>query len=139
MAKRVRTSRSSHRPGGQGPSRTKSSDTSASEDDDGQQAMPAEDIGATYSEVEVDEEAAAAVAATAAPAATATAEAPRKPRRRARRAKKARPDDLAAISTAETVWVRSDLRRIGIVSVILIVALAVCWVIFGVMDVLSLY
>jgi hypothetical protein len=63
----------------------------------------------------------------------------KKSRRRARRRTKARPDDLAARAAAETVWVREDLRRIGIVSLILVVTLAVAWLVFGVMDVLGLY
>jgi hypothetical protein len=146
VAKRVRGSHSTHRPGGQGPSRTKktSDDPLDGEDD----VLPAtsvddsdaEDLGAAYTEVEVDEVAAAAVAATAAPAAVAETTKPRRAKRRAkRRQNKARPDDLTARSAAENVWVRADLRRIGIVSVILIASLAVAWLIFGVLDVLNLY
>ena len=64
---------------------------------------------------------------------------PSPPRRRERRRPKQRTDDLTSRAAAENVWVREDLRRIGIVSVVLLVALAVCWVIFGMLDVLSLY
>ena len=89
----------------------------------------------------MDESAVAALAAaTATPAEPATQPEPRRSRRRdRRRGAKQRSDDLAARAAAETVWVRADLRRIGIVSVILLVALAVSWVIFGLLDVLSLY
>jgi len=58
--------------------------------------------------------------------------------RRARRAK-TRPDDLAARAAAENGWVREDLRRIWIVSAILMAALAVSWVLFVALDVLGLY
>ena len=142
MAKRVRGSRSSHRPGGQGPSRTKkTSDDAASVSADAAQAAPGDDVltDADYSEVEVDEVAAAAVAATSTTAAAEASEAKPRRRRDRRRVRKQRPDDLEARAKAETVWVRSDLRRIGIISVILFVALAVCWVIFGVIDVLNVY
>lgn len=145
MAKRVRSSRSTHRPGGQGPSRTKTtSDAALDDQDDVLQAASVddgsvEDLDATYTEVEVDEVAAAAVAATAAPAAAETTTPRRAKRRAKRRQNKARPDDLTARATAENVWVREDLRRIGIVSVILIATLAVAYLIFGVLDVLNLY
>jgi hypothetical protein len=59
--------------------------------------------------------------------------------RRTRRRTKARPNDLTARASAETVWVRADLRRIGIVSAILLVALGLAWVVFVVTDVLGLY
>lgn len=144
MAKRTRASRSAHRPGGQGPSRTKkASDAELSSATADAEVSTAEDIGATYSDVEVDEVAAAAIAAATASQAT---EAPpeARPGRRARRrtartSKKRNQDDLASRATAETVWVRADLRRIGVVSVVLFVALAVAYVVFGVVDVLNLY
>ena len=146
MAKRTQASRSAHRPGGQGPSRAKK--TSGTEPSSGNpvdaEVSAAEDIGATYSDVEVDEVAAAAVAAAATSQATEAppaAKSGRRVRRRAARTskKKRNQDDLAARSAAETVWVRADLRRIGIVSIVLFVALAVAYVIFGVVDVLNLY
>ena len=37
------------------------------------------------------------------------------------------------------MWVREDLRRIGVVSLVLFVALAVAYVVFGMLDVLNLY
>jgi hypothetical protein len=107
------------------------------------EVLAADEIGAEY--VEVDEVAAAAVAAATAPAATAaTAEAPPSEGKRAkgrtrRKTGRKSQDELAARSAAENVWVREDLRRIGIVSVILIVALAVFFIVFGVVDVLNLY
>ena len=143
MAKRTRASRSSRRPGGQGPSRTKKS--SGAETGSATPAEPevtsAEEIGATYSDVEVDEVAAAAVAATTSNAtATEEPETGRRSRRRKReRSGKKSQDELAARAAAEDVWVREDLRRIGVVSLILLIALAVAYVIFGVMDVLNLY
>jgi hypothetical protein len=146
VAKRVRRSRSAHRPGGQGPSRAKKTpESEAPSVDEVLEAEPAEELpsGFTDSEVEVDEVAAAAVAETTAVAATATqaesSEARPTRRRDRRRTRKQRPDDLEARAAAETVWVRADLRRIGIVSLVLFAALAVCWVVFGVVDVLDLY
>jgi hypothetical protein len=62
-----------------------------------------------------------------------------KPSRRARRSARSRPDDLAARAAAEDVWVRADLRRIGIISAVLLAGLAVAWVIFVLLDVLGLY
>lgn len=143
MAKRTRASRSAHRPGGQGPNRMKKS--SGAEASPATPADPAvstaEDIGAAYSEVEVDEVTAAAIAA-----ATTTAETTSEPttgrrsrRRAARSTKRKGRDDLESRAAAEIVWVRADLRRIGVVSVILILALGAAYVVFGVMDVLGLY
>ena len=142
MAKRTQASRSAHRPGGQGPSRKKTSGAEAgSSTADEAKASSTEEIGASYSEVQVDEVAAAAVAAASS---TQVAEEPTSGRRSRRRArgrsstKKSR-DDLASRAAAEDVWVRDDLRRIAIVSVILVAALALAYLVFGVMDVLSLY
>ena len=140
MAKRTRASRSAHRPGGQGPSRAKKTSGAepSLESPIDAEVSAAEDIGATYSDVEVDEVAAATTSqATEAPPA---AKSGRRVRRRAARTSKKRSqDDLATRSAAETVWVRADLRRIGIVSIVLFVGLAVAYVIFGVVDVLNLY
>lgn len=145
MAKRTRASRSAHRPGGQGPSRTKR--------ESGAEASPAAPVGSTSgraeddavrrSEVEVDEVAVAAVAA-----ATTTPEEPpaqerpagkRSRRRAARSSKRKSQDDLASRAAAETAWVRGDLRRIGVVSIVLVTLLAVSYVLFGMLDVLGLY
>ena len=145
MAKRTRASRSAHRPGGPGPSRAKKTSGAepSPENPVDAEVSAAEDIGATYSDVEVDEVAAAAIAAATTSQATA-APPEAKPGRRARRrtartSKKRNQDDLASRATAETVWVRADLRRIGVVSVVLFVALAVAYVVFGIVDVLNLY
>jgi hypothetical protein len=143
VAKRTRASRSARRPGGQGPSRTKKTSEAGTSP-----AIPtepevsgAEEIGASYQEVEVDEVAAAAVAATAKTPRSEDEVTGRRARRRARgrTAKKRSQQDLASRAAAETAWVREDLRRIGVVSVVLLAALAIAYVVFGVMDVLSLY
>ncbi len=142
MAKRTRASRSARRPGGQGPSRTKKTGAEQSSATPPEsQVSSAEDIGASYQEVGVDEVAAAAVAATAKPAPSEEGLTGRRARRRSRgrSAKKKGQEDLASRAAAETVWVREDLRRIGIVSIVLIAALAVAYVVFGMLDVLSLY
>lgn len=120
MAKRVRGSRSSHRPGGQGPSRTTKTDQAASSDADIDLAVETVETG--YTELAIDESPAA----------------PAKPRR-ARRSERARADSLPARAAAEDAYVREDLRRIGVVSLILVIGLAVAWVLFVPMDLLSLY
>jgi hypothetical protein len=144
VAKRVRGSRSAHRPGGQGPNRTKrTSETAPLAADDLELAGAGESVtDADYIEVEVDEEAVAALAAvTPAPAAEAEAQPQptRSPRRARRSSRKQRSGDLATRAASEDVWVRADLRRIGLVSVVLLVALAACWFVFGFLDVLDLY
>jgi hypothetical protein len=89
----------------------------------------------------VDEVAAAAIASATASQTTEEQPTGRRARRRAvgRSSKKRGQDDLATRAAAETAWVRGDLRRIGVVSVVLIAALAVAYVVFGVVDVLNLY
>jgi hypothetical protein len=130
VAKRPRASRASHRPGGQGPTRSrKSGDTSMSDAAYGPETSSGADIDAAvetvesgYSELMVDE---------TTPATTRT--------RRVRRSIKARADSLPVRAAAEDAFVREDLRRIGIVTVVLVIGLAVAWVLFFAMDVLGLY
>ena len=131
MARRTRASRSAHRPGGQGPSRTKKSDgDAASADADAKQTTDAdidaavETVTAEYTELAIEE---------AAPAAAPTK------RRRTRRSARAQAESLEGRAAAENVFVRADLRRIGMISVILLTGLLVAWIVFVVMDVLSLY
>jgi hypothetical protein len=52
---------------------------------------------------------------------------------------KVKADSLEARVAAEDVYVREDLRRIGLVSAILISSLLAAWVVFVVLDVLDLY
>lgn len=128
MAKRVRGSRSSHRPGGQGPSRSRgTNDPGADTDFDGE-GLVGPDIDAAlqtveagYTELGVD----TAMHAT--------------PSRRSRRSTRVRADSLSVRSTAEDAFVREDLRRIGMVSAVLIIGLAIAWVLLVAMDLLGLY
>lgn len=130
MAKRVRGSRSNYRPGGQGPSRTTKTDETGANDAvfDSEMAAGAdidaavETVEAGYTELAVEE--------TAAPTTKS---------RRARRSTRARADSLPSRAAAEDAFVREDLRRIGAVSLILVIGLAVAWVLFYVMDLLGLY
>jgi hypothetical protein len=46
---------------------------------------------------------------------------------------------LTSRAAAEDAFVREDLRRIGAVSFILIIGLALAWVLFYAMDLLGLY
>jgi len=130
VAKRVRGSRSSHRPGGQGPSRTKK----ASDDT----ASPTADVSETSADVDID---AAVDAADMEITEIAIEEpAPTAPRaRRARRGTKIKADSLVARATAENVYVREDLRRIGIVSATLLSGLLIAWLLLAPMDLLGLY
>jgi hypothetical protein len=101
----------------------------------------AEEIGATYTEVEVDEEAAAAIAAvtTTTPQPEQAAPGRRAQRRvRGRSGRKSR-DELSARAAAEDAWVRADLRRIAFVSVVLLAMLAIAYLVLGVVDVLGWY
>lgn len=146
MAKRVRASRSAHRPGGQGPSRSrKTSDTptpatapvlSAAPEaaiDDALMAVETEPAEVEYAELTLDEQ-----PAPAAPPPSTTKGAARRARR-ARQAAKTKADSLEARVAAENVYVRQDLRRIASVSGILFIGLAVAWVLFVAVDLLSLY
>jgi hypothetical protein len=129
VAKRVRGSRSSHRPGGQGPSRTKTDEASISDPALAPDASAGVDIDAAvgtveagYTELAIDE---SAVPATKT--------------RRVRRTTKARSDSLSVRAAAEDAFVREDLRRIGVVSLVLVIGLAVAWLLFVAMDLLGLY
>lgn len=137
MAKRSRASRSAHRPGGQGPTRSKKpadaadapgeSAVASSPEVDVDAAVDAADaVEAGYTELTIEEAAPAPAAAGAT-------------RRRSRRRAKAKSDDLEVRAASESVWVRSDLRRIAVVSAVMLVTLAVAWVLFVLLDVLRLY
>jgi hypothetical protein len=129
MAKRIRGSRSAHRPGGQAPARTRRSPDSVStaaatgfRDDWDEGIEEAIDIV-------VLEEAAISFDERAAPVAHS------RPVKRV----KVKADSLDARVAAEDVYVREDLRRIAVVSAILIVSLIAAWVVFVPLDVLGLY
>jgi hypothetical protein len=65
----------------------------------------------------------------------ATAAVATKPRRTAR----VKADSLDARIAAESIYVREDLRRILLVSVVLFAVLAICWFVFVFLNVLDLY
>lgn len=137
MAKRSRASRSAHRPGGQGPTRSKKPVGAPDAPDESVAASPpgvdvdaaveaADPVEAGYTELTIEEAAPASAPARAT-------------RRRSRRRAKAKSDELEVRAASESVWVRADLRRIAFVSAVLLVALAVAWIVFVVLDVLRLY
>ena len=130
MAKRVRGSRSTHRPGGLGPSRVRrTADGSAPAPVDGSMSAWPADIDEAIDSVVVETT-----------EITIEGTDPLVPQpRRARRGVKVKADSLQARVAAENVYVREDLRRIGMVSVILVAALAVAWVLFVFLDLLGLY
>jgi len=130
VAKRVRGSHSTHRPGGLGPSRMRrASDAAAPTTTDiSTMRWDAAIDGAIDSVVlettEITIEEAVAVAPQA---------------RRAARGVKIKADSLEARVAAENVYVREDLHRIGTVAIILLAGLAMAWLLFVVLDVLGLY
>ncbi len=134
MAKRVRGSHSTHKPGGQGPSRTKKT---SSDPEDAATATEA-DIVATDGTVDIDGAMDSVVMQTTELAIEEPAAAPT-PRRRTRRGAKAKADSLESRAAAEDAYVRADLRRIGMVSGMLFVALLVAWLLVVPMNVLGLY
>jgi hypothetical protein len=129
VAKRVRGSHSTHRPGGQAPTRpqrppTASAVTSASGD-----VATADGIGLAIDSV-VLETTEVTIADPVAPALTSS---------RARKRFTVKQDSLQARVAAENIYVREDLRRIAVVSGILISGLAVAWVLFVLLDLFGLY
>lgn len=126
MAKRVRGKRSAYRPGGQGPSRTR--ETESAERD-----VRSPDIDAIIDASGEPIEVAPSETPVAAPAVSS------RKAKTARRSARARAESLEGRAAAEESWVRADLRSITLISVALIVALAIAWVLFVAMDVASLY
>jgi hypothetical protein len=139
VAKRVRGSRSSHRPGGLGPSRTR---------------RPSEELAPAVEPVTAARPVAAVRPETATPPDVVgddvlvletteirldQATPPTPPSARARRPVRIKADSLEARVAAEDVYVREDLRRIGVICALLLAALAVAWVLFVALDLLDLY
>lgn len=130
MAKRVRGSRSAHRPGGQGPVRTRKTAEASS--------PSGADVAPSAWDADVDEAIDLVMMETTeitidetVPVAT--------PARRQRRSARVKADSLQARVAAENVYVLEDLRRIGVVSVFLFVGLLLAWILFVPLDLLGLY
>jgi hypothetical protein len=62
----------------------------------------------------------------------------RKPKA-ARRSSRATAESLEGRAAAEQVWVRDDLRHIGIISAVLFIGLAIAWILFVPRNLLGLY
>ena len=88
-----------------------------------------ETVSGEYTEIALEE----------APAATAAATTTSSRRRRTRRSARAQAESLEGRSAAENTWVREDLRRIGIISVVLLTALLIAWVLLVVVDIFNIY
>lgn len=129
VAKRVRGSRSNHRPGGQGPARTRRTT----------EALPVTRIDVSTGDpgADIDEAIDMVVMETTEITIDETPVAP--PPRRQRRGVKVKPDSLEARVAAENVYVREDLRRIAVVSAALLASLAAAWILFVFLDLLDLY
>ena len=130
MAKRVRGSHSTHRPGGQAPTRPQKPTTASAVSSASGDVASAADIDQAIDSV-VLETTEVTIADPVAPA----------PWRQSRARKRVtvKADSLQARVAAENVYVREDLRRIAVVSGILIAGLAVAWVLFVLLDLLGLY
>lgn len=133
MAKKVRDTHSTHRPGGQGPTHTKK--TSSGTDSS---TAAATDSLSTSSEVDIDGAVDAVTMQGTELQIEEQAPAIAKPRR-ARKATKLKADSLEARSVAENTYVREDLRRIGIISAALVTALLVAWVLLVPLNLAGLY
>jgi hypothetical protein len=125
VAKRIRGQRATHRVAGQ-PARVRQSTPSSPAI---ASSAPAVDIDAAIDDVMMAE----TELAIAEPVVPST------PVGRPRRTVKVKQDSLQARIAAENIYVRDDLRRIGMVSGILFAALAVAWFVFVFLDVLGLY
>ena len=131
MAKKVRGSTTTHRPGGQGPSRNRKTSSTGSSQDvfDAADADPSVDIDGAVETVAMQateigiEEAAPATARS----------------RRSRRGMRVKADSLEARSVAEDTFVREDLRSIGIIAGVLVAGLVIAWVLLVAMNVAGLY
>lgn len=130
MAKRIRGSRSAHRPGGQGPIRIRRTlDAPAS---------PGTGVMATARQTDIDE-AIELVELQTTEITIDEASPIVAPTPRQRRGVRVKADSLQARVAAENVYVREDLRRIGVVSAILISGLLLAWILFVPLDLLNLY
>ncbi len=130
MAKRVRGSHSTHRPGGHPPVRSTRPSTATPETT----AYPTSPAWDADIDSAID-----SVVVETTEVTIADPVAPMPPTARARRRVAVKADSLEARVAAENVYVREDLRRIAVVTGILIAGLAVCWVLFVLLDLLDLY
>ena len=130
MAKRVRGSHSTHRPGGHVPAReqkppatpTAASSTSANAGWDADIDQAIDSVILETTEVTIEDPVAPTPATV-----------------RTRKRVTVKTDSLQARVAAENIYVREDLRRIAVVSAILVAGLAVAWVLIVFLDLLGLY
>jgi hypothetical protein len=130
VAKRVRGSHSTHRPGGHVPVRaqkppatpTAASSTSPNPAWDADIDQAIDSVILETTEVTIEDPVVPVPAAG-----------------RTRKRVTVKSDSLQARVSAENVYVREDLRRIAVVSAILVAGLAVAWVLIVLLDVLGLY
>jgi hypothetical protein len=130
LAKRVRGSHSTHRPGGLAPAHPRGTA--------GSPGTPAGGVTDAQWDTEID----AAIDSLVLETTEVTIEDPvmaARPASRARRRVTVKADSLDARVAAENIYVRQDLRRIGVVSAILVTGLAVAWILFVALDLLNLY
>lgn len=130
MAKRVRGSHSTHRPGGFAPVRQPRPTTTSG-------TAPLAPLTPGWG-TDIDDAMDPFVVETT-EVTIADPVAPTQVAARSRRRVTVKADSLEARVAAENVYVREDLRRIAVVTGILVAALAVCWVLFVLLDLLDLY
>lgn len=130
MAKRVRGSHSTHRPGGLAPVRSTRPATNAP-------GTPGTPISTAW-DADIDGAIDSVIVETT-EVTIADPVAPLPSSAKSRRRVTVKADSLEARVAAENVYVREDLRRIAVVTGILVAGLAVCWVLFVLLDLLDLY
>ncbi len=130
MAKRVRGSHSTHRPGGLAPTRPARPAGSPS--------LPGSAAPSPTWDADIDGAIDSLVVETT-EVTIADPIAPSTPSSRVRRRTALKADSLEARVAAENIYVREDLRRIAVVTGILLAGLALAWVLFVALDLLGLY
>jgi hypothetical protein len=130
VAKRVRGSHSTHRPGGLAPTR--------SPRPAGSPSLSGGTAPSPTWDADIDGAIDSLVVETT-EVTIADPIAPSTPSGRPRRRTAIKADSLEARVAAENVYVREDLRRIAVVTGILLAGLAIAWVLFVALDLLGLY
>jgi hypothetical protein len=130
LAKRVRGQRSTHRPGGTAQARPER-DATAARASESRTVPTSASTAAAVGTGQSSAVTASPVATTTTRSATATPEL--RPRTRLR------SSGLEQKAAAETAWVTDDLRRIAVISAIMIAGLAIAWVLLVVLGLGDFY
>jgi hypothetical protein len=130
VAKKVRGTPSTYKPGGQGPTRTnKSSSAAPASGSTDAAAAPVTDIDGAVDAVSLQPTELTISETAPKPAAA----------RRSRRSAKLKADSLDARAAAEDTFVREDLRSIAVITAILVLGLIIAWVLLVPLNLAGLY